>query len=107
MNTVPGPVLFTRTANVVRKQRTETLAKWLFFAMSVAMIVPLIAIIAFLLYRAAPSLSWEFLVDVPRKGMREGGIWPAFVGTLNLVGLSLAVSAPIADIPSFAEGTAP
>jgi phosphate transport system permease protein len=27
--------------------------------------------------------------------MREGGIWPAFVGTLNLVGLSLAVSAPI------------
>ena len=27
--------------------------------------------------------------------MTEGGIWPAFVGTLYLVGISLAVSAPI------------
>jgi phosphate transport system permease protein len=27
--------------------------------------------------------------------MTEGGIWPAFVGTLYLVGMSLAVSAPI------------
>jgi phosphate transport system permease protein len=33
--------------------------------------------------------------DVPRKGMREGGIWPAFIGTLYLVGLSLAVAAPL------------
>jgi len=32
---------------------------------------------------------------VPRRGMTEGGLWPAFVGTLYLVGLSLAVSAPI------------
>jgi phosphate transport system permease protein len=63
--------------------------------MSVAMILPLFAIIGYLLYRAAPSLSWNFLFDVPRKGMREGGIWPAFVGTLDLVGLSLAISAPI------------
>jgi phosphate transport system permease protein len=63
--------------------------------MSVAMIVPLVAIVTYLLVRAAPSLSWEFLVDVPRKGMREGGSGRPFVGTLNLVGLSLAVSAPI------------
>jgi phosphate transport system permease protein len=51
--------------------------------------------VAYLIVRAAPSLSWEFLVDVPRRGMREGGIWPAFVGTLYLVGISLAVAAPI------------
>ncbi len=95
MNTAPGTARFGKTANVMRKERTETIAKWVFLFMSVAMIVPLVAIITYLLYRAAPSLSWEFLVDVPRKGMREGGIWPAFVGTLNLVGLSLAVSAPI------------
>jgi phosphate transport system permease protein len=59
------------------------------------MIIPLVAIIAYLLYRAAPSLSWEFLVEMPRRGMREGGIWPAFIGTLYLVVISLAVSAPI------------
>ena len=94
-STTPGQPLFGKTPNVVRKERTERFAKWLFFGMAVSMILPLLAIIAYLLYRAAPSLSWEFLVEVPKKGMREGGIWPAFVGTLYLVGISLAVAAPI------------
>ena len=89
------PARFARTPHVARRERTEAIAKWVFFAMSVSMIVPLIAIIAYLLVKAAPSLSLEFLLDVPRKGMREGGIWPAFVGTLYLVWLSLAVAAPI------------
>lgn len=86
---------FTRTAFVVRKQRIEAVAKWIFFAMTVAMIIPLLAIVTYLLYRAAPSLNWEFLVDVPRRGMREGGIWSAFAGTLYLVVISLAVAAPV------------
>ncbi len=86
---------FTRTASVIRRERTQTLAKWIFGSMSLAMVVPLLAIIVYLLVRAWPSLGWEFLVDVPRKGMREGGIWPAFVGTLYLVGLSLAIAAPV------------
>ena len=89
------PTRFARTPHVARRERTEAIAKWVFFAMSVSMIVPLIAIIAYLLVKAAPSLSLEFLLDVPRKGMREGCIWPAFVGTLYLVWLSLAVAAPI------------
>jgi phosphate transport system permease protein len=89
------PPRFARTPHVARRERTEQIAKWVFFAMSISMILPLIAIVAYLLYRAAPSLSLEFLLDVPRKGMREGGIWSAFVGTLYLVGLSLAVAAPI------------
>ena len=92
---VPPGTRFGRTAQVGRKERSEALAKWGFFAMSISMVLPLLAIVGYLLYRAAPSLSWEFLVDVPRRGMREGGIWPAFVGTLYLVGLSLAVAAPI------------
>jgi len=92
---VPPRTRFGRTPQVARKEQSEALAKWGFFAMSISMILPLLAIVAYLLYRAVPSLSWEFLVDVPRRGMREGGIWPAFVGTLYLVGLSLAVAAPI------------
>jgi phosphate transport system permease protein len=86
---------FTKTEFGARKERAEVFAKWVFFGMAVAMIIPLVAIIAYLLYRAAPSLNWEFLVEMPRRGMREGGIWPAFIGTLYLVVISLAVSAPI------------
>ncbi|MCG3191069.1 MAG: hypothetical protein DIJKHBIC_00294 [Thermoanaerobaculia bacterium] len=91
----PPSERFTRTHQVARRERAQTVAKWVFGAMSLAMVLPLVAIIVYLLYKAWPSLGWEFLADIPRKGMREGGIWSAFVGTLYLVGLSLAISAPI------------
>jgi len=86
---------FARTAFGARKQRAERLAGALFAVMSAAMVLPLVTIIVYLVWRAWPSLGWEFVVDVPRRGMTEGGIWPAFVGTLYLVGISLAVSTSI------------
>jgi len=89
------PSRFARTTFGARKERTERFAGTIFGLMSAAMVAPLISIVAYLFWLAWPSLSWEFIVDVPRKGMTEGGIWPAFVGTLYLVGISLAVSAPI------------
>jgi len=86
---------FTRTPFVLRKERTERVARAIFFCMAAAMILPLVAIVTYLVARAAPSLNLEFLLDIPRHGMTEGGIWPAFVGTLYLVGFSLAVAAPL------------
>lgn len=86
---------FVRTAFVRRKERFEAWARGVFLAMAAAMIVPLVAIVGHLTYEAWPSLELEFILDIPRQGMTEGGIWPAFVGTLYLVGLSLAVAAPI------------
>jgi phosphate transport system permease protein len=86
---------FTKTDFVVRKERIQSASKYLFSLMAISMIIPLLVIIAYLIYHALPSLSWEFLVDVPKKGMSEGGIWPAFVGTLYLVVISLAIAAPI------------
>ena len=86
---------FVKTRFVRRKELYEAIAKWLFFSMAIAMIIPLIAIVAYLVVQAWPSLSWEFLTDIPRRGMKAGGIWSAFVGTVYLVVISLAVSAPI------------
>ena len=90
-----GSPRFARTPFVVRKERTEALARWTFFGMAAAMVLPLLGIILHLIIEAAPSLRLEFLLDVPRRGMTEGGIWPAFVGTLYLVGISLAIAAPV------------
>ena len=86
---------FTTTAFVKKKERAEGLARIVFLAMSVAIILPLVVIVAYLIYRAWPSLGWSFIVEPPKKGMTEGGIWPAFVGTLYLVVISLGVAAPI------------
>lgn len=90
-----GASRFAKTAFARRKERFEGIAKWLFFAMAVTMIVPLLAIVTYLLVEAWPSLSLEFVLDVPRKGMTEGGIWPALIGTVYLVVISLAVATPI------------
>lgn len=86
---------FARTPQVARKELAEAVAKTIFALMAAAMVVPLVLIVGYLVYLAWPSLGWEFIVDVPRRGMTDGGIWPAFVGTLYLVGISLLVSAPI------------
>lgn len=87
--------MFEETPLVRKKLRQEACAKWVFCAMSASMIVPLLLIIGYLMVRAWPSLSLTFLFTVPTHGMREGGVWPALIGTIYLVGMSLAVSAPV------------
>jgi phosphate transport system permease protein len=86
---------FARTPHVRRKELTQSLATGVFAAMAAAMVLPLLLIVGYLVWLAWPSLGLEFILDVPRRGMTDGGIWPAFVGTLYLVGLSLVVSTPI------------
>jgi phosphate transport system permease protein len=87
--------MFAETPLVRRKKRQEAVAKWVFCAMAVMMILPLLLIIVYLFERAWPSLNLSFIFDVPSRGMKAGGVWPAFVGTIYLVAISLAVSAPI------------
>lgn len=94
MKPVPA-TMFTATPLVRRKLRLEAVAHGMFAVMAAAIIVPLLLIVGYLVVRAAPSLSLEFLLDVPKKGMTDGGIWSALVGTIYLVFISLAVSAPI------------
>jgi phosphate transport system permease protein len=95
METHPVQNRFTKTTFTARKQVYETVARTLLGGMAVVIILPLIGIIVYLLWRAAPSLNLAFLIDAPSSGMREGGIWPAFIGTLYLVFISLAIAAPI------------
>jgi len=92
---VTGPPPFAETAFGRRKFRHEAVARAVFLAMTLLMVAPLVAIVTYLVAEAWPALSLEFLLDVPRNRMTEGGIWSAFVGTLYLVVISLAVAAPI------------
>jgi phosphate transport system permease protein len=77
------------------KRRMEGFARVGLAAMTGLMIAPLVALLVFVVAHALPALSFEFLVDVPKQGMRAGGIWPALVGTIYLVLGALAISAPI------------
>jgi phosphate transport system permease protein len=86
---------FAETAVGRHNRRTETLVRGVFLTMATAMVLPLLLLVGYLVAKGAPALSLEFLLDVPRRGMRAGGIWPALVGTIYLVLGALAVSAPI------------
>jgi len=88
-------VRFTETPIGRRKRRFEVIAKSAFGLMALAMVVPLVCIVVYLVVRAWPLLSWDFITTNPTGGMRRGGIWSALLGTIYLVGLSLCISAPI------------
>ena len=86
---------FTETKQGRNKRITEYIAGTIFFLMALLMIAPLMMIVGYLLYKAAPVLSIDFLISNPIRGMREGGIWAPFLGTIYLVGISLLISTPV------------
>ncbi len=94
---LPAPAAgrFTETPFARTRGRRERIARWVCLGMAAAMIVPLLSLVGYLVVRAAPSLSLDFLLDPPLRGMKEGGIWPALVGTVYLVVMALSVSAPL------------
>jgi phosphate transport system permease protein len=84
------PTSFTRN-----KQRAELAARVVFLIMTLLMVLPLLLIVAYLIYQAWPILSLDFLLSNPRNGMRAGGIWSPLLGTVYLVVISLLIAAPI------------
>lgn len=87
--------IFAETALGRRNRLAMNAARIIFLLMALLMIVPLLAVIGYLVYKAMPILSIDFLLTNPARGMRDGGIWSAFLGTLYLVAISLSFAAPI------------
>ena len=52
--------------------------------MTLLMITPLIVIVVFMVYKAWPVLSLDYILSNPIRGMREGGVWAPFLGTIYL-----------------------
>lgn len=46
--------------------------------------IPIAAVVIYIIIQGAPAVSWEFITGFPEDGMRAGGIWPAIVGTFYL-----------------------
>jgi phosphate transport system permease protein len=63
--------------------------------MTVLTVIPIIATIIYIVYQGWPAISWEFISEMPREGMRAGGIWPAILGTFYLTIGTAIFSVPI------------
>ncbi len=55
----------------------------------------LVVVCIFLAVQGLPALSWEFIVESPRKMMTEGGIWPCILGTFLLSLGALLIAFPL------------
>jgi phosphate transport system permease protein len=91
----PGTSPFATTERTLAGRRQEGIARALLAMMTVLLVLPLMAILGLLVVKGAPALNLSFLLDSPAAGMTAGGIFPAIVGTLWLVGVSLLIAAPI------------
>ncbi|OGN75745.1 MAG: phosphate ABC transporter, permease protein PstA [Chloroflexi bacterium GWB2_49_20] len=58
-------------------------------------VIPILAVIVYIILQGAPAISWEFLSGFPRDGMRQGGILPAIVGTFYLTLGTAIFSVPL------------
>jgi phosphate transport system permease protein len=58
-------------------------------------VVPILMIIVYIVRNSIGAISWGFITQAPRNGMKEGGIFPAIVGTIILVVGTMIFSLPL------------
>ena len=87
--------MFETTDLNVRNARIQTLFRLLFGVMTGLLILPVLLILATLIYKGGSVLSIDFLLQNPVDGMTAGGIFPALIGTIWLVTVALLISVPL------------
>jgi phosphate transport system permease protein len=75
--------------------RAQGIAFFLLFLATLLIIVPVGMVIVIIVQKGLPAINWQFLTDIPRQGMRAGGIFPAIVGTAYLVTAAVLFAMPI------------
>ncbi|MDP3980733.1 MAG: phosphate ABC transporter permease PstA [Chlamydiota bacterium] len=76
-------------------KKTQKIAFAILLVTTIAIIIPVLAIIFIIIKNGIGAINWEFLSTVPRMGMRKGGILPAIVGTVYLVIGAIVFSVPL------------
>jgi phosphate transport system permease protein len=65
------------------------------FLLTLTTVIPIVAVVFFILLKGFPAFSWTFLTTFPSDGVKQGGILPAIVGTLLLTIGTAVFSVPL------------
>jgi phosphate transport system permease protein len=84
-----------RRALSVNRHLVQRLGFTAITLMALATVIPIVAVVVYIFVQGLPAISWEFLTDFPRDGMRNGGILPAIVGTIYLTVGTAIFSVPL------------
>jgi len=74
---------------------TQSLGFMLMRLIALLTVLPIIALIGYIILKGSPAINWQFLSAMPSDGMRAGGIMPAIVGTLYLTIGTAVFSVPL------------
>ena len=58
-------------------------------------VIPIVAIVLFIFIKGISAISWDFLTTFPTDGMKQGGIYPAIMGTIYLTLGTAIFSVPL------------
>jgi phosphate transport system permease protein len=73
----------------------QNIAFFILGAATLAVVIPIILTILYVIVKGITAVNWEFLTQSPRNGMKEGGIFPAIVGTIILIIGTMIFSLPL------------
>lgn len=76
-------------------QRSQNIAFFFLFLATLLIIVPVGLIVVIIIVKGLPAINWQFIFDIPRQGMRAGGIFPTIIGTIYLVSGAIIFALPI------------
>jgi phosphate transport system permease protein len=74
---------------------TQRIAFGLMTVATLAVVLPILLVVGYIVAQGWSAIRWEFLAAMPRDGMKAGGIFPAIVGTILLTVGTAVVSIPI------------
>lgn len=84
-----------KLTRVKRARAAEAVARVILGASALLVVAAAVFLVLYIAKRGLPGLSWEFLTEVPRNRGREGGIFPALVGTLYVVACTGLFAVPL------------
>jgi phosphate transport system permease protein len=74
---------------------TQALAVMILGTATLLTVIVLLFVIAFVLVKGLPGVTWEFLSSAPKEMGKEGGILPTLVGTILLPLLAIGIAMPL------------
>lgn len=79
----------------INRNVSQNLGYALLSVMAAITVIPIIAVVIYILQQGGGAISLEFLTGFPHDGMRQGGIMPAIIGTFYLTLGTAVFSVPL------------
>lgn len=90
-----GCIIGVRFLKYVNSANKQVFAHYSLEILMFFILMILIIIIGDTFAKGLPALSTEFIFGMPSDGGNAGGIWPAIVGTLELIAISSVIALPL------------